>query len=82
MKIPDDEKGKVVLIQFPEGIADIVLPPEIVKNILFDVVLKKLHLYVRNQNNYAYIGRYLRKAIPGKDLAVKKNDGIHSCRTG
>ena len=72
MKIPEDEKGKVVLIQFPEGIADIVLPPEIVKNILFDVVLKKLHLYVRNQNNYAYIGRYLRKAIAGKDLAVKK----------
>ncbi len=72
MKLSDDEKGKVVLIQFPEGIGDIVLPPEILKNILFDVVLKKLHLYVRNQNNYAYIGRYLRKAIPGKDLAVKK----------
>ena len=72
MKIPEEDKGKVLLIQFPEGITDIVLPPEILKNILFEVVLKKLHLYVRNQNNYAYIGRYLRKAIPGKDLAVKK----------
>ena len=72
MKIPEEDKGKVVLIQFPEGISDIVFPPEILKSILFDVVLKKLHLYVRNQNNYAYIGRYLRKAIPGKELAVKK----------
>ena len=72
MKIPEDEKGKIILIQFPEGISDIVLPPEILRNLLFDIVLKKLHLYIRNQNNYAYVGRYLRKAIPGKDLAVKR----------
>ena len=72
MKLDEDDKGKVVLIQFSEGINDIVLPPEIIKNMLFDIVLKKLHLFVRNQNNYAYLGRYLRQAIPGKDLAVKK----------
>ena len=72
MKLDEEDKGKIVLIQFSEGISDIVLPPEIIKNILFDIVLKKIHLFVRNQNNYAYIGRYLRQAIPGKDLAVKK----------
>ncbi len=72
MKISEEDKGKIVLIQFPEGIGDILFPPEILNGVLFDVVLKKLHLYIINQNNYAYIGRYLRKALPGNEMAVKK----------
>ena len=72
MKISEEDKGKIVLIQFPEEIGDILFPPEILNSVLFDVVLKKLHLYIINQNNYAYIGRYLRKALPGYEMAVKK----------
>lgn len=67
----DNDQGKVALITFQEGISDIVLPPEIIKTTFFDMVLKKVHLYIQNQNNYAYLGRYLRKAFEGNEMAVK-----------
>ncbi len=67
----DNDQGKVALITFQEGVSDIVLPPEIIKTTFFDMVLKKVHLYIQNQNNYAYLGRYLRKAFEGNEMAVK-----------
>ncbi|MDX9802154.1 MAG: hypothetical protein RBT69_12555 [Spirochaetia bacterium] len=70
-EFPDAEKGKVAIIEFQEGISDIVVPPEILKTAFFDLVLKKIHLYIQNQNNYAYLGRYLRKAFEGNEMAVK-----------
>ncbi len=71
MNFPEAEKGKVAIIEFQEGISDIVVPPEIIKTTFFDLVLKKIHLYIQNQNNYAYLGRYLRKAFEGNEMAVK-----------
>ncbi len=71
LDLPDADKGKVAIIEFQEGIGDIVLPPEIIKTTFFDLVLKKVHLYIQNQNNYAYLGRYLRKAFEGNEMAVK-----------
>ncbi len=70
-ELADNEKGKVLLITFGEGINNIVVPPEIIKTTLFDLVLKKVHLYIQNQNNFAYLGRYLRKAFENNEMAVK-----------
>ncbi len=69
--VKESESGKVLLVEFQEGINDVVLPPEIAYTLFFDNVLKKIHIFIQNQNNYAYIGRYLRKACQGNELAVK-----------
>ncbi|MCL2293580.1 MAG: hypothetical protein FWC36_01760 [Spirochaetes bacterium] len=70
-ELTNNEKGKILVITFGDGVNSIVIPPEIVNTVLFDVVLKKIHLYVQNQNNFVYIGRYLRKAFEESESAVE-----------
>jgi hypothetical protein len=67
----NNSDGKVGLIKFEEGIPSILVPLEILNTNLFDITLKKVHLYLRNQNNFAYLGRYLRSAFSGNEMAVK-----------
>ncbi|MCL2706402.1 MAG: hypothetical protein FWE72_09380, partial [Spirochaetaceae bacterium] len=67
----NNDKGKILAITFGDVVPNIVVPPEIVNTVLFDLVLKKIHLYIQNQNNYAYLSRYLKKAFENNENAVK-----------
>ncbi|MCL2792203.1 MAG: hypothetical protein FWD87_03855 [Spirochaetaceae bacterium] len=70
-ELVNNDRGKILAITFGEGVSSIIIPPEIVNTTLFDIVLKKVHLYVQNQNNFAYLGRYLNKAFEKSEGAVK-----------
>ncbi|MCL2481226.1 MAG: hypothetical protein FWF38_05900 [Spirochaetaceae bacterium] len=74
-ELVDNEKGKVFVITFGEVVPGIVIPPEIINTVLFDLTLKKIHLYIQNQNNYAYLSRYLNKAFENNESAVKSMMG-------
>jgi len=69
-ELANNDKGKLLLITFGEVVSSIVVPPEIINTVLFDLVLKKIHLYIQNQNNYAYLSRYLKKAFENNESAV------------
>lgn len=69
--IMKENSGKVLVLTFEDGISDIILPLEIFETIFFDIILKKVHLFVQDQINYTYLSLYLKKAIEGNEIAVK-----------
>lgn len=69
--IINENSGKVLIITFEDGISDIILPSEIFETTFFDIVLKKVHIFVQEKNNYAYLRIYLKNAVEGNEIAVK-----------
>jgi hypothetical protein len=62
---------KILVIKFKNDINNLVVPQEILNTVLLNIVLKKVQIYLQDQNNFVNINRYLRKAFEDNEPVIK-----------
>ena len=72
LKKEQDTTQHIVVLEFPEGVRDLIVPRDLIDSKLIEYSVDKLSLYLQSKNNQGYVHNKLKPVFKGNEILLSR----------